>query len=131
MRRLFFLVIFAPFVSFAHTELQVPMKKMGQDFKLLGQQAADSSKNEASLLLANDMLTLVNQAKDVMPETVANLPEPERSRAFVEFQDTMGVLQNQLRQLIDAFKNNENARAVGIISIMSETKKTGHEKFKN
>jgi hypothetical protein len=131
MKSLLFLMTFLPIIALSHTELHLPMKKMGQNFKVLTLQAGDINKNESSISLAQEMLSLVKQSRDIMPDTVASLPEPERSKAFVEFQDTLDLLQSQLIQLIESFKTADNKKAVQLISSMSETKKSGHEKFKD
>ena len=108
----------------ANDALGAIMKKIGADFKGIGQQVANPSQNAASLALAQDLATQFALAKDQVPDVVASGAQTE-----ADFQTQIGAVQDLVTQLVAALQANDNAKAAGILAQIKMDKNNGHQQF--
>ena len=117
--------------SFAHAndDLKAIMKGMGKDFKSLGAQINDSSKNASSIQLAQDISNQLKKTNDMVPDEVANLPADQQAAALTEYKTTNKKVNDEVDQAIAALQANDNATAASILSQVANDKKSAHDKF--
>jgi nitrate/nitrite-specific signal transduction histidine kinase len=116
-------------MAFANDDLAAAMKQTGKDFKALGQQVTDSSKNASSVTLAQDLAVQLKKSHDLVPDTVDQLQGTERASALADYQNQINDTIAQVQQLITSLQNNDNNTAAAILNKISDLKKTGHGKF--
>lgn len=116
-------------ICFAQTasagELKDIMKDMKKILKDISAQAKDPSKNADSEKLALELAKSTAAAKAHIPKTA---PDKAGQDLYIHMID--GVIQSA-NDLAAAFHENDNAKAIIILSNLSQQKKDGHERFEN
>lgn len=103
--------------------LKSAMKVMGTNLKLISIQVKDPSKNASSLALAEEFLRSSEESRGLIPDTAGT---PDRKARYIEMIDQSS---EQAKQLIDAFRNNDNQRAKLLVDGLLKSKKDGHNEF--
>ena len=107
------------------------MKTMSSKLKTIASQVSNPSKNSENETLSNEFIQTVEQAKNVLPSDINNLPptqQVERKATYIKMMDQTVQLGKELAL---AFHNNDNAAANVILGKLSQEKKDGHNEFKN
>jgi Cytochrome b562 len=129
MKKLITAALFISSICFTHTssagELKDIMKDMKKILKDISAQAKDPSKNADSEKLALDLAKSTAAAKLHMPKSA---PDKAGQDLYIHMID--GVIQSA-NDLAAAFHENDNAKAIIILSTLSQQKKDGHERFEN
>ncbi len=138
MKMLFAAAFLISSISFAQTTPVVPptptpapvfaslkdgMKDMKKILKDISAQAKDATKNADSEKLALDLAKSVTAAKAHIPKTA---PDKAGQDLYIHMMD--GVIQSA-NDLAAAFHENDNAKAIIILSTLSQQKSEGHERF--
>jgi len=113
------------------SKLSSTMKAMSTDLKTISSQVSNSQMNEKSALLADDFVKMVTHAKDFTPDSIASLPDSQKTDAKNQYEKMLDQAADLGRQLAAAFRANNNAQATAILNQLAQTKKDGHEQFKN
>lgn len=112
------------------TSLAATMKKMSSDLKKVATQVNDPSANAESEALANDYVVMVLHAKDFTPDSIQSLPSSQQKAAKADYDAMLDKSAENGKLLAQAFHNNENAKAVEALNLLSQDKKDGHAKYK-
>jgi hypothetical protein len=113
-----------PVVLPVFSSLKDAMKDMSTKLKAISQQVNDVNQNASSEKLATEFKLSVMAAKSFLPKTVTD----DASQAlYLKMMDDTIVLADQL---ILAFHNNDNTKAVEVLNLLSAAKKEGHTEFK-
>ena len=116
--------------QFSADDLASNMKVMSSKLKAIAEQVKNPALNTNSAKLADEFTVAAHGSKQFVPDTVAALPpkdQPARKALFDQMLDT-AVSQGQ--KLAAALRANDNARAVEILKLLSQTKKDGHAEFR-
>jgi Cytochrome b562 len=140
MKTLFIAALLTSAISFAQTttsgdvtlvtpmfdSLKATMKDMSKKLKTIAAQAKDPSKNADSEKLALELAKSTADAKLHIPTKTA--PDKAGQDLYIHMID--GVIQSA-NDLALAFHENDNAKAIIILSTMSQQKKDGHQRFED
>lgn len=137
MKRLIFTLIlsmsslvFAGSVDALPTSLKETMKGMGSTLKTISMQISDSAKNPSSAALADQFARLVTHAKNFTPDIIESLPASERAAKKADYDKKLDQVVKLAEQLAAAFRANNNSQAAQILQDLSQSKREGHEEFK-
>lgn len=112
------------------SSLSLTMKRMSSDLKKVTSQVNNPALNAESEALSNDFVTMAIHAKNFTPDKIAALPVDLQSSAKSEYDLSLDKTAQNGQLLAQAFRDNDNAKAVEILSLLSQDKKEGHKKFK-
>jgi len=106
------------------------MEGLKAHLKFIAQHLSDPAERPAVLEHVHDMQRLAWLAKTMTPETVAALPEPDRSARQLEFRRTMNEVLIQCCRLEMHLIDGSPAQAWGIIKgPLLKLREKGHEQF--
>lgn len=130
MKRLLTLMAVLLLSYSAQAKLHDIMKDLGKNFKAVGKQVTDPSKNQNTLALVRDMESLLADALEEIPETVAELPVDQQEAKQVEYKLQINGTLLLAQQLEKALLANDNSAAAKIAGQMSAARKKGHDEFR-
>lgn len=113
------------------TSLGSTMKKMSSDLKKVAAQVNDPALNAESEKLANDYVVMTLHAKNFTPDSIASLPKDQQKAQKENYDLALDKSAENGKQLAQAFHDNDNAKAIEVLNLLSKDKKDGHSKFKN
>jgi len=113
-----------PMMASANDALAAIMKQAGKDFKALGPQIADGTKNTSSVTLAKDIDSQLTKALAQVPDEVAN-----GNQKIEDYKAAIGDVQKQIESLVAALEKGDNNSAAAILMKISDLKKTAHGTF--
>jgi hypothetical protein len=137
--RKFWLMAFAIVMSFAisasfvraadkpASPLEDEMNAANDALKKLKPQITDSSKNQASLQLIQEMQKHFLAAKGMEPARAKK--ETDKAKFLMEYHKAMINLMSEMLKLESAVVDNKNDEAAGILKNLAKIKTDGHEKF--
>jgi hypothetical protein len=109
--------------EFNELDLKNNMKQNGIALKAITTTINDVSKNKENASLALKMIGYFESAKNQIPQTV----DPS---SIADYQSLMELEIKNLKDLQEAFLNNDNVGALSIIQKLNAVKKEGHDKYK-
>jgi Cytochrome b562 len=132
LKLLLVLFSFASVTALADTapSLKDNMKTLGGLFKQISDTVADSTKNADNSKAAAQVITLFQTVQNQVPDTVAKLPDPQKTTAYADFQRIIGLEIADAQNLKAAFDANDNKTAANIVNDMTSNKKDGHNKYR-
>ena len=140
--RKFWLMAFAVVMSFA---ISAPLVRAGDDkekgespledemiaankvLKTLKAQITDTSKNQSSLQMIQDMQKHFLAAKGMEP--MRTKKESDKAKFVTEYRKAMVALMSEMLKLESAVIDNKNEEAAAILTGLTKIKTDGHEKF--
>jgi len=135
--RKFWLMAFAIVMSFAicaplaraadTTPLEDEMNAANDALKKLKTQITDSSKNQSSLQLIQEMQKHFLTAKAMEPARMKK--ETDKAKFLTEYRKAMVNLMSEMLKMEMAVVENKNEEAGAILKNLTKVKSDGHEKF--
>lgn len=112
------------------SSLASAMKSMSAHLKKIVAQAKDPSKNASSAQLSDELVKLVELSRTFVPDTVSSLPKAQQPERLALYQKMIDDTALRAHALGDAFRADDNAKAVDLLRQLADDKKTGHDEFK-
>jgi hypothetical protein len=106
------------------------MKRMSSDLKKVAAQVNNSAMNAESEALSNDYVAMALHSKNFTPDKIAALPAGQQKGPKADYDLTLDKTAENGLLLAKAFHDNDNAKAIEILNLLSQDKKDGHAKFK-
>lgn len=111
--------------------LESCMKTMNQNLKLISRQVQDSTLNQKTAQLAEQLAQATTQCKRNLPGGINNLPPNERDVRKALYEEMMDNTAELSDQLAVTLRKNDNLKAQKLVQNLLALKKDGHEEFKN
>lgn len=132
------LLIALSFVTFASAsafsmnarKLSAVMKDISRDYKAIGKQIDDPSKNQSSVLLSHELGSFILEARSIMPPSIASMPPQNQAQAMAGYQQEIDDLSAACTKMESAFQQNDNPSAQAAYDQMADIKSDGHDKYK-
>lgn len=112
------------------TSLASTMKRMSSDLKKVAAQVNNPAANADSEALSNDYVSMALHAKNFTPDKIAALPVDQQKGPKADYDLTLDKTADNGKILAQAFHDNDNAKAVEVLNLLSKDKKDGHARFK-
>ena len=106
------------------------MKAIDRAFKQLKSQIADSSKNESSLDLVNQMEQSTLASKSQIPPRVRRMPATQQAQEASDYRQMMVSLFRLELDLEEQLINGDNAKAAATWDEIDKLQKDGHHEFR-
>lgn len=106
------------------------MKRMSSDLKKIATQVNDPKANAQSEALALDYVSMALHSKNFTPDTITSLPASQQKEQKAQYDLALDNTAENGTELAQAFHDNNNAKAVEILNLLSKDKKDGHARFK-
>lgn len=109
--------------------LKTTMKAMGTRMKAVAAQMNNPAQNENSALVLEEVSTLALHAKTFIPAVIEEMADEQKANATIEYNQQLDNVANLALQASAAFRANDNATAVAIMSQLNQAKRDGHDQF--
>lgn len=110
--------------------LKENMKSIADNVKQITLDSRDAKKNELNLKRALALLDLFKAIEVQVPDTIAELGEPQKTTALADYKRLVDAEIEQTSKLISGLKANDNSQVLNILKAMGQIKMEGHEKYK-
>jgi gas vesicle protein len=114
----------------AGKSLQDTMKEMGRVYKTLSVTVDDPKKNQVSVRLTQQLITLLTEAKNKIPDSVSKLTPDKQAVAMENFHRLIQECIDTTKRLQQDYLKNDNADAALVLAHLRSVKKDGHDEFK-
>lgn len=121
MKKAIVLLAFVFASSASAANLKSVMKAMGTDLKKIAAQVQNPALNASTLALAEDLMKYSVESRGMTPDVA-------RKDLYIQLSDQVIA---ETQQLIDALRANDNAAAQAAAERLVQSKKLGHDEFKN
>ena len=111
-------------------ELKAQMKAMNANFKAIQAGATNPALYPALAAKADEIITQAQGAEAMLPTTVTELPEPQRSERKALYEKLIGDLTGVATQLSVALKAGDKAAVAKAIEDMKASRSEGHDQFR-
>jgi hypothetical protein len=114
----------------ARPSMERDMKSMDRAFKTLKSQISDSSKNESSLELVNQMEQATLSSKEQLPPKVRRMPATQQAEEKNNYRQMMLSMFRLELDLEEQLINGDNTKAAQTWEEMDKLQKDGHHEFR-
>lgn len=113
-----------------HTPLGEAMEEIGGAWRRVKRQAADPSKNEATLAMVARMQAAAKESLKHKPELLEDIPAAEKKEFLVGYGRAMKAFSSKLDKLAAALAAGDNDSAAAIVVEIDNLRKKGHTNYK-
>lgn len=112
------------------TPLEIKMKVIARNFRLVKRQVAKPELNAATLQNIALIQAATADAMELSPKKTDDLPADQRAQFVSDYKSTLKDFQGLVAKLKDAIAANDNAGAKAIVDQIEAQQKKAHKEFR-